>query len=281
MGLIRRAVSIVVPAGIVIGAVAYGINHHASSHDDTLGMCTAKVNGNTTVLDDTQARNASLIAAISIRRGLPARAASIALAAAIQESKLYNVHAGDRDSLGLFQQRPSQGWGTPQEILQPVHATNAFYAALERVPGYTSLPITVAAQRVQRSGFPDAYATHEQSARTLASALTGFSPAALTCHLSAPSAAAATDPIARRAVALRRNLATAFGGQAVAVVSGSRLSTAVPTAARGWAVASYLVSHAPALGLTHVSYAGRFWTAGSDAGWRRGGYGSSHAVVID
>ena len=67
---------------------------------------------------------------------MPAHAATIALATALQESKLYNLHGGDRDSLGLFQQRPSQGWGTRGEILDPVHATNAFYDALARVPGY-------------------------------------------------------------------------------------------------------------------------------------------------
>jgi hypothetical protein len=279
MGLTRRVVSVVVPAGIVVAAVAYGIHHHGSSDDGTLGMCTATVDGHTTVLDTTQARNASLIAAVSIRRGLPARAASIALAAAIQESKLYNVRGGDRDSLGLFQQRPSQGWGTPREIMQPVHAANSFYAALERVPDYTSLPITDAAQEVQRSGFPDAYAVHEQSARTLASALTGFSPAAFTCHVSAPSRS--TVPIGRRAVSLRRTLGSAFGHQSVSVVSGSRLSVSAASTARGWALAAYLVGHAPSLSLTHVTYAGRVWTAGTNSGWQRRSAASGNAVIVD
>ena len=101
-----------------------------------------------------QAENAALITAISVRRGLPARAASIALATAYQESDLTNLEHGDRDSLGLFQQRPSQGWGTPEQILDPVYATNAFYDALAEVDGYESLEITEAAQEVQRSGFP-------------------------------------------------------------------------------------------------------------------------------
>jgi hypothetical protein len=281
MGLIRRTVSVVVPAGIVVAAVAYGIHHHGSSDDGTLGMCTATVDGHTTVLDTDQARNASLIAAISIQRGLPAQAASIALAAAIQESKLYNVRGGDRDSLGLFQQRPSQGWGTPQQIKQPVHATNAFYAALERVPGYTTLPITQAAQQVQRSGFPDAYAVHEQSARTLASALTGFSPAAFTCHVTAPPSSTKKDPIGRRAVSLRRNLRSAFGGESVSVISGSRLQVSASSSTRGWALASYLVGHSASLALTHVTYAGRVWTAGTNNGWQHGASASSGAVIVD
>ena len=150
-----------------------------------MGLCTTKVNGLSVVLTATQARNASLISAIAVHRGMPAHAATIALAAALQESKLYNLRGGDRDSLGLFQQRPSQGWGTPQEILDPVHATNAFYDALARVPGYETMPVTVAAQRVQRSGYPSAYAVYEADARALASALTGFSPAAFACHLNA------------------------------------------------------------------------------------------------
>ena len=112
---------------------------------------------------------------------MPARAATIALATAYQESDLRNLEYGDRDSLGLFQQRPSQGWGTPDQILDPYYATNAFYDALAQVDGYESMPITEAAQEVQRSGFPEAYADHEQDARVLASALTGNSRAAFWC----------------------------------------------------------------------------------------------------
>ena len=120
----------------------------------------------------SQARYAGLITAIAVQRGLPARAASIALATAYQESDLRNLDGGDRDSAGLFQQRPSQGWGTLEEVRDPVHATNAFYDALAKVDGYEQLEITEAAQEVQRSGFPDAYADHEADARALASALT-------------------------------------------------------------------------------------------------------------
>ena len=108
-----------------------------------------------------------------MRRELPPRAASIALATAMQESKLRNLEHGDRDSLGLFQQRPSQGWGTQEQILNPVYAINAFYDALDQVDGYQTMAITEAAQAVQRSAYPDAYAEHEADARALASALTG------------------------------------------------------------------------------------------------------------
>src|SRR3954447_17153875 len=136
MGLAKRVAAVVVPLGLVIGGVAYGVSQHHSDDSRTLGECRTKVGRLTVVLTGEQARNASLVAAIAIQRGLPAHAATIALATALQESKLYNLRGGDRDSLGLFQQRPSQGWGSKQAILDPVHATNSFYTALARVPGY-------------------------------------------------------------------------------------------------------------------------------------------------
>jgi hypothetical protein len=143
--------------------------------------CTATVAGHSVEVSIEQAENAALIAGIAARRGLPPRAVSIALATAYQESDLRNIDHGDRDSLGLFQQRPSQGWGTEAEILDPVYSTNAFYDALVEVDDYQSLEITVAAQEVQRSGFPTAYADHEDDARALASALTGESAEAFVC----------------------------------------------------------------------------------------------------
>jgi hypothetical protein len=119
--------------------------------------CSADVDGVEVDLSTSQAENASLIAAISVRRGLPARAASIALATAFQESKLHNISYGDRDSVGLFQQRPSQGWGTREQLLDPEYAINAFYDALLEVDDYEDMRITEAAQVVQKSGYPEAY----------------------------------------------------------------------------------------------------------------------------
>jgi hypothetical protein len=279
MHFLTKAAAVVVPIGLVVGGIAYGFSRHSSSSDSTLGQCTTRVHGLTVVLTAEQARNASLISAIAVRRGMPAHAATIALAAALQESKLYNLRGGDRDSLGLFQQRHSQGWGTRQQILNPVYATNAFYDALVRVPGYDSLPVTVAAQRVQRSGYPSAYAVYEQDARALASALTGYSPAAFSCHLA--GASAAPPPAAQLAMALRRALAPAFGATQVSVASGSHLEVPAATPSRGWAMASYVVSHASALGVSSVSYAGRSWSIDSDRGWQSGTTGSVATVVVD
>jgi hypothetical protein len=277
-GLAKRVAAVAVPIGLVVGGVAYGISQHQSDDDKTLGECTTKVGGLTVILTDAQARNATLISAMAIRRGMPAHAATIGLAAALQESKLYNLRGGDRDSLGLFQQRPSQGWGTPRQILDPVHATNAFYAALERVPGYADLRVTVAAQRVQRSGYPSAYAVHEKDARALASAMTGYSPAAFWCHLPTPEGPA--TPVAQRARAMRAALLPAFGPSDVQVRSGPAIAVPASSPEHGWAVASYVVSRAARLRVASVAYRGRVWTAGDNAGWRRGGGADGSAVLV-
>jgi hypothetical protein len=139
--------------------------------------------------------------------------------------------------------------------------------------------VTVAAQRVQRSGFPSAYAVYENDARALASALTGYSAAAFSCHLAAATGTPA--PAAQRAVRMRRALAPAFGSTQVSVASGSHLDVAAASPTRGWALASYVVSHASALGVSSVTYAGRSWTAGNDKGWQSGATGSAAVVVVD
>jgi hypothetical protein len=163
-------------------------------HGDKLSsqLCTVTLGTRSDTKTAEQANNAALIVAGSIQRGLPARAATIAIATAIQESSLRNIDYGDRDSIGLFQQRPSQGWGSVKEIMDPYYATDRFYAALVKVPDWQSLEVTVAAQAVQRSGFPDAYGDHEEEGRLWASALTG-NGGRVTCELSAaqPTTAAA------------------------------------------------------------------------------------------
>ena len=93
---------------------------------------------------------------------------------------------GDRDSLGLFQQRPSQGWGTAEQILDPEYSTNKFYDALVKVDGYEDMDIAEAAQKVQRSAAGEAYAQHEAQARVTASVLSGQTPAGIGCALRRP-----------------------------------------------------------------------------------------------
>lgn len=256
--------------------------------------CTAEVDGLTVDLSLEQAENAALITGISIQRGLPARAASIALATAYQESKILNIEHGDRDSVGLFQQRPSQGWGTPQQILDPVHSTHAFYDALVRIEGYQTMPITEAAQAVQRSAFPDAYADHEADARALASALTGNSPRAFWCETPGDADEASDrlddDGLVERAGVVRRDVESVFGGLSLGgfepqgVSSGHMAGSAhyegraidifvrpvnPDNRKRGWAIASYLMAQADRLAINTVIFDDRIWHAGSrsDDGW--------------
>lgn len=160
-------------------------------HGDRLSTqrCTVAFEGESHTLTAEQANNAALIAARSAAKGLRARGATIGIATAIQESGLRNIDYGDRDSIGLFQQRPSQGWGTVEQIMDPHYSTDAFFAALVKVSDWESAEITVAAQAVQRSGFPEAYADHEPEARLWATGLRGYGgPAAVTCDISMPDA---------------------------------------------------------------------------------------------
>ena len=290
----RTSAAVVVLAAIgIVAAVGYGVLNHVTPFLRS-EECTATVSDRTVTLDLEQAENAALIAAVAVSRGMPARAATIALATAYQESKLYNLEGGDRDSLGIFQQRPSQGWGTPEQILDPYYATNAFYDALDRVDGYESMQVTEAAQEVQRSGFPDAYADHEADARVLASALTGNSPHAFSCTVT-DSPDEERDRLQRsglthRADVVRREVAELFGNplggfepggvsdghiEGSAHYEGRAVDIFVrPVNAenriRGWAIAQYLAAQADRLGIETMIFDDRIWRSGSssDDGWR-------------
>ena len=286
--------------GTAIGVGAVGVLVWQLSGGEVLPIlraddCEATVQGSTVVLAPEQAENAALISAISVQRGLPARAATIALATAYQESKLHNIEFGDRDSLGLFQQRPSQGWGTPQELMDPVFATNAFYDALVEVDGYEGMRVTVAAQTVQRSAYPEAYADHEADARVLASAFTGESWRSFHCTVTDEPAETSADlddaGLTERAARVRRDLESVFGPQSTGgFAAGGVTDGHMPGSAhyegravdvfvrpiseankdRGWAMAQYLVAQAARLDIRTVIFDGRIWTSGwrSDDGWR-------------
>ncbi|MEV0068831.1 MULTISPECIES: C40 family peptidase [unclassified Amycolatopsis] len=137
--------------------------------------CTPDGSPTGTVPDLTaeQLTNAAVIVAVGKKQGVPPQGWIIAVATALQESGLRNLIYGDRDSLGLFQQRPSQGWGTPAQITTPAYAAAAFYQRLATTPGWQQMSVTDAAQAVQHSGFPGTYAKHEQRARAIVVALVG------------------------------------------------------------------------------------------------------------
>lgn len=134
-------------------------------------------------LSPAQVSNAALIARIAMERGLPDHAVTVAIATAMQESKLTNIDYGDLDSVGLFQQRPSQGWGSVEQLMDESYAINAFFDALVKVPDWQSIPTEDAAQEVQRSGYPDLYANWDDLARAWAQALTGEVAAGAGCAL--------------------------------------------------------------------------------------------------
>ncbi|MCZ7427067.1 hypothetical protein O7607_15125 [Micromonospora sp. WMMA1949] len=119
-------------------------------------------------LNDEQTANVKAIIAATKKAGMDERAAVVSIATALQESKLENLgHLGDRndhDSQGLFQQRPSSGWGTVEQITDPEYSTTAFLKGLKQVDGWQDMPLTKAAQTVQVSAYPDHYAQWEQQA---------------------------------------------------------------------------------------------------------------------
>jgi biotin carboxyl carrier protein len=123
-----------------------------------------------------QVDNAATIVHVGQEMQVPPRGWVIAVATAMQESSLINLaHLGkrnDHDSQGLFQQRPSQGWGSEDQVRDPRYASRKFYQALLKVDGWQSMPLTKAAQRVQKSAFPNAYAKHELKASRLVDAIT-------------------------------------------------------------------------------------------------------------
>lgn len=220
-----------------------------------------------------QARHAATISAAATSRDLPPHAATIAVATAIQESRLRNLTGGDRDSLGLFQQRPSQGWGTPEQIRDPVYSTGKFYDGLVKVPGWQRLPLTQAAQKVQRSGYPDAYAQHETEAESYAAPLTGVRGEAVACRLK--DADPVVSPSQLRTIVQRETglKADTADNHLVLQTKGKRGATTVAS----WAVAS-----ADAFGITEVRIGSKTWrrSATSDAlTWTDSGEKSSETTV--
>lgn len=204
-------------------------------------------------LTPEQAANAATISVVAVDRDIAPRAATIALATAIQESKLRNLSYGDADSLGLFQQRPSQGWGTPAEVQDPVYASNRFYDSLVEVAGWRDGEVTVVAQAVQRSAYPDAYADHEAQARVLAAVLTGEEPGGLTCRVDPVEETAGGSP--QEVLDKAQDTFAADG----AVVDDTVVIRTDSTA-RAWATASWAVAHAQVEDVTSVTVAGQRWT---------------------
>jgi hypothetical protein len=226
--------------------------------------CVATEDGQVITLAPSQAGIAATIAGVAQRDSLPSRAVTVAYAAAWQESKLQNLTYGDRDSVGIFQQRPSEGWGKPSQIENPVYATSRFFGALTKIPGYQRLPVYQAAQAVQHSADGQAYQRYESLAANMTRAFTGQVPHAVSCWYSQKIGGTA------RLSATERGLRETFGMTSARATPDPRLTVRVGNARDGWAVAAWLVSNAPQYRIDEVQYAGFRWTAADSAkGWAR------------
>lgn len=261
-------------------------------------------------LNDTQLKNAAAIVAVGKKHKIGVYGHVIALATALQESRLQNLNGGDRDSLGLFQQRPSTGWGTRAQITDTVKAAAAFYGVathtqnpgLKEIGGWQKMDVTVAAQKVQRSAFPDAYAKWEPLARALLASdqLPGIdttaiaastssdlcgNDAALDCPPSGDSAEKGLTADAKRVLrCVKSNVGdfTFLGvGQRPAAAgsdhgTGKALDVLIGQwdtpagAAAGQEVADYAVANHSRLGVKYVIWDARIWSVQrSKEGWRR------------
>lgn len=207
-------------------------------------------------LDIGQAQVASMVVGVVIGRALPERAAVLTIGAALQESKLRNIPPGqgDRDSVGILQQRPSQGWGTAAQISDVHYATGKFLDAVVKVPNWEHESLASVVQTVQYSADGSAYAQHEAQAQEISDALTGVAPAGVTCSFAKPSQVATPAAVASAII----------GDLPVGkpTVSGRNLS--VPGAS--WATTAWFVCNADRFGIDTVSYSGRRWSRAK--GWQ-------------
>lgn len=283
---IRALITLTISVAVVAAGV-YGVAKYAGESQVLVReQCTAFIGSERHALDPDQAANAAMIGAVSVERGLRARAATIGIATAMQESKLRNIDYGDEagpDSRGLFQQRPSQGWGTEEQVMDPLYAANRFYAELETFD-YSSMRVTEAAQKVQRSAYPEAYEKHEPTARAFASALTGHSPASLNCTLRRAEAAGDAESVRAQLSEQHSPLLAAR-----AEVDGNRLS--VPTHASGglvdsneltqrtgWSIAQWAVARAGTENIESVSFGGLIWNRAENS-WIPGSTTDGHVLI--
>lgn len=252
---------------IIIG-LAFAKSRHIRFAPPVGNGCLVHASGFDVPLTSGQAGIAAIIAGVAAHRSMPVRAVTIAYATALQESDLANLPYGDRDSVGVFQQRPSQGWGTRRQLLDPVYATGRFFAALAKVPGYQHLLIYQAAQAVQHSADGQAYGQYSGQGAAMASGFTGQLPHDVWCWYGA----GVHGP--HRLAAAGRQLARAFGKMTLGHAGDPMMSVRVRGQSAGWAVAAWLVTHADTYGIRHVSYQGYQWSAASgQKGWARAARG--------
>ncbi|MFT3887517.1 MAG: hypothetical protein QM713_05045 [Arachnia sp.] len=255
---------VVLVAGMVVGGLAANRYFYERF---TPERCTVTVGEVSTTLTSEQAANASIIVAASVQRGLPERAAVVALATAYQESGLRNLDYGDRDSLGLFQQRPSYGWGSEEEIMDPWYASNRFYEEIVKFDDWETTDVNDMAQKVQRSGHPEAYRKHEANAQAVADALLG-APASLSCvnfDVGAPAPEAFTEVL------------DAIGAKYT--IDGDTVLIFTDGEAETWRAGNMAVANNYAGGIRMAVVNGRQWKADHE-GWATATTGHDDASAV-
>jgi len=253
----RSAAGIIIV--IVVGVVAYLALKPSPHVNNRVTACVAGPGGQGLQLSTDQAAIAATIAGVASKRNMPDRAVAIAYATALQESKLSNLHYGDRDSVGVFQQRPSEGWGTTKQIEDPVYATGRFFEALAAVPDYLRIPIYKAAQAVQHSADGTAYAQYSDMGSEMAAAFSGSEPRGVWCTY-------ASAPVKPRLLAASRTLTSAFGPLPRRSSGDPAETITVRDTRQGWAIASWLAANASTYGITYVRYQGYKWRGFTGAG---------------
>lgn len=260
----RGAIALlVVLIAVLVVVIGVRVILNATQRHTIAEQCTA---GDYVVSPD-QAVVAGQMVGVVIARGLPERAAVLALAGGLQESKLRNLPsgAGDRDSVGVLQQRPSQGWGSAEQLADVHYATGAFLDAVQKVPNWQTDELTKVVQAVQISAVPQGYARWEGEAQALATAFLGTTPAGLSCTYPKPDR-----------VATGADVATALAADLpVRTPAVDGLTVSVPGAA--WPTATWLVANGQRLGLETVTYQGQSWSRSK--GWAVNATTPAGAVV--
>lgn len=267
-----RALAVATAVVILVVIGGYLVNRHVVVLQ-TNG-CESDGAGRVLMLDTDQAAIAATIAGVANSRRLPSHAVTIAYATAWQESHLHDPDYGTSDSIGVFQQRPSEGWGTPEELINPVYAASAFFTALVKVPDYLGIPVYQAAQDVQHSADGTAYMNYEQQADWMSGPFTGGTPHAVWCWY--PQDGTKSPEI----TPLQQQLTRTFGRLDLRRDAASS-SVMIARTTAGWAVASWLVTHATTYGLTSVRFAGYQWSlSAGDKGWTRDPSAPSGSVEL-
>jgi hypothetical protein len=250
-----RTAGVLALAVVVLIALGLGLYFWLRSHELTAPVpgqqrCVATGGNHSVVIDLDQAHYTSIIVGLSVKRRLAPRAASIAMATVYQETGIRNLDYGDRDSVGLFQQRPSQGWGTEKQLLDPYYATGKFYDALVKIKNWETDDINDVAQKVQRSGYPEAYRDHEADARVLASTLTGRSAAGFSCL--------EREGNPGRPAALVKSIEKTFG-KVSDQTENKVITIDADSQALAWAYASHALANSKLYGVVLIKVGGRQW----------------------